>query len=77
MERNEHSEAALSALVCRLVEELLGIPSVVPTDDFFDLGGSSLTAVQLVSRLRDLSGVTVPLVRVFDSATALNLARYI
>ena len=33
--------------------EVIGAPASSPTDDFFDLGGGSLTAAQVVSRLRD------------------------
>ncbi|UDY24291.1 Pls/PosA family non-ribosomal peptide synthetase [Nocardioides sp. Kera G14] len=33
--------------------EILGAEVTAPTDDFFDLGGGSLTAAQLVSKLRE------------------------
>jgi hypothetical protein len=43
-------------------------------DNFYELGGHSLTATQLVSRLRDLFGVTVPLQRFFARPTVAALA---
>lgn len=40
-----------AALLCRLTARLFGRESVSATDDFFQLGGDSIRAIQLVSRL--------------------------
>jgi phthiocerol/phenolphthiocerol synthesis type-I polyketide synthase E len=46
-----------------VIEELwcsaLGVPSVRATDDFYELGGESLTAVDLLSRLRQAAGLAL------------------
>jgi non-ribosomal peptide synthetase-like protein len=49
------SESALTGTAARVAElwlDVLGAVAEGPEDDFFDLGGGSLTAAQMVSRLR-------------------------
>ncbi|WP_181791019.1 acyl carrier protein, partial [Streptomyces phytophilus] len=41
--------------------DLLGHPDLGPDDDFYDLGGDSLTAIRIVRRLEQRLGVEVPL----------------
>jgi FkbH-like protein len=56
--------------------ELLGVDRVGVHDHFFDLGGQSLLATQLLSRVRETLGVEVPLNALFEEApTVANLAR--
>ncbi|HKS26460.1 MAG TPA: amino acid adenylation domain-containing protein [Pyrinomonadaceae bacterium] len=45
--------------------------------DFFALGGNSLTAIQLIARLRDEFEVEVPLVELFDNPTVAHLSETI
>ena len=40
--------------------QLLGVPSVREGDNFYDLGGSSLVAIQVRARVLDRLGVTIP-----------------
>ncbi|WP_223632375.1 amino acid adenylation domain-containing protein [Corallococcus sp. EGB] len=54
--------------------ELLKVERVGLTDNFFDLGGHSLIGTQVVSRLRELFGVELPLQQVFDAPTVELLA---
>ncbi len=54
--------------------ELLGVPQVGAFDDFFELGGSSLMAVQLGSRLRDDFGVQLPSNFLLETSTVADLA---
>ncbi|HEX9668077.1 MAG TPA: alpha/beta fold hydrolase, partial [Thermoanaerobaculia bacterium] len=57
--------------------ELLGVAQVGAFDDFFELGGSSLMAVQLGSRLRDDFGVQLPSNFLLETSTVADLAERI
>ena len=54
--------------------ELLDVPEVGVTDDFFDLGGHSLLATQVVARLRRELGHGVSVLDVFKYPTVRELA---
>jgi hypothetical protein len=43
-------------------------------DNFFSVGGNSLTAIRLIARLRDRFHVEMPVVRFFDAPTVAGLA---
>ena len=49
--------------------EVLGRDGLGVTDDFFDLGGHSLIATQVMTRLRERCGVTLPLRVLFEQTT--------
>jgi natural product biosynthesis luciferase-like monooxygenase protein len=55
--------------------EILGLDKVGTTDSFFDLGGHSLLATQLVSQLREVFQMEVPLRTIFEAPTIGQLAR--
>ncbi|MES1241756.1 MAG: amino acid adenylation domain-containing protein [Acidobacteriota bacterium] len=53
---------------------LLGVGRVGRSEDFFDLGGHSLQATRLVSRVRELFGVELPVRAVFEEPVLADLA---
>ncbi|WP_147443226.1 non-ribosomal peptide synthetase [Corallococcus sp. AB011P] len=57
--------------------ELLGVPTVSADQDFFTLGGHSLSAVRMVARIRECFGVDLSLGVLFDAPTIRQLARVI
>ena len=62
------------AAVAKAFEKVLAIQGVGLNDNFFDLGGHSLVAMQLVSALRQLLGISPSLKLVFENATVLELS---
>ncbi|MFC5056952.1 amino acid adenylation domain-containing protein, partial [Saccharothrix xinjiangensis] len=54
--------------------ELLGVPVVGVHDEFFELGGDSLTATRLVSRIRGELDVDVALRDVFSAGSVARMA---
>jgi amino acid adenylation domain-containing protein len=60
--------------IAAIWREVLGAERVSVHEDFFALGGHSLGATQVVSRIRARLGVELPLGRVFEAATIEALA---
>jgi amino acid adenylation domain-containing protein len=53
---------------------VLGRPRVGAGDDFFSLGGSSLQVAAVISRVRELTGVTLPMRDVYTTPTVAAVA---
>ena len=67
----------LESAICAMYSDLLGIENIGIDDGFFDLGGHSVIATQLVSRLRGAFQLELPLGRFFQSPTVRETARWI
>jgi acyl carrier protein len=67
-------EGALEIVVAALFADVLGIDSVGRHDDFFALGGHSLSATRLYARLRDTLQVKLQLRVLFECRTPAALA---
>jgi len=48
---------------------ILGLPSVSAADSFFDLGGDSLAAVEIVALLEQASGASVELDALLEASS--------
>jgi acyl transferase domain-containing protein len=73
---SEYVEPApgLESEIAALWEELFGIAPVGARDDFLELGGHSLLAIQLMTQIRTIAGVELPVMALFDAPTVAGLA---
>ena len=51
----------LESVLCSWCREILGLHTVTPSDDFFEIGGHSLAAVQLMHRIAEKYGTQLKL----------------
>jgi amino acid adenylation domain-containing protein len=72
--RNGTSPTPLARRVATLMAEVLQLEAVGPEESFFDLGGSSLLAIELVGRIREQLDAQLDIGTVFELPTASALA---
>jgi amino acid adenylation domain-containing protein/non-ribosomal peptide synthase protein (TIGR01720 family) len=65
----------LEATLADIWKDVLGVEEVGVDDNFFDLGGHSLKAMQVVTRLRSILGVSLPLKDLMSAPTIAESAR--
>jgi amino acid adenylation domain-containing protein/non-ribosomal peptide synthase protein (TIGR01720 family) len=64
-------------LLAAIYGEVLGLPQVGVEDDFFRLGGHSLTATRAAGRIQRGFGISCSVKAIFDHPTIARLARYV
>ena len=67
----------LETLVASIYADVLEIQQVSASDNFFALGGDSLRATQVISRVRSLFAVNLPIASLFLRSTVAELAEEI
>src|SRR5262249_38728811 len=70
-------QGELEQALARIWAEVLGVDRVGASDNFFDLGGSSLRLVAVRSRIEALIGRSVPMVALFQYAQVRSLAAHL
>jgi iturin family lipopeptide synthetase A len=73
-ERGSPPATEARSLIAEIWRDLLGIEQIAPEDSFFSLGGDSILATRLLARLRQATGISVPLRAVFESPSLAALA---
>ncbi|HEY0602393.1 MAG TPA: alpha/beta fold hydrolase, partial [Herpetosiphonaceae bacterium] len=66
--------SVLELQLVQIWEELLQTSPIGVTDNFFDLGGHSLSAIRLVAQIQKQLGPNLPLAALFEAATIEQLA---
>jgi acyl-CoA synthetase (AMP-forming)/AMP-acid ligase II/acyl carrier protein len=67
-------ETQLESRMAQIYAEVLGVESVGATDNFFALGGDSLRATQVISRVRAMFDLDLSIATVFRKPTVAGLA---
>lgn len=71
------AQTPTETLVAKIWEDVLRVDRVGAQDNFFDLGGNSLLAGQVVARVHENCGVLVTLRRFLQKPVVVDFARYI
>ncbi|MEA2173842.1 MAG: hypothetical protein QOD00_1434 [Blastocatellia bacterium] len=64
----------IEQIIAGIWQNLLGIEQVGVHDDFFELGGDSLSATQVIARVREALQVEIAVGKMFEDATVAGLA---
>lgn len=70
-------ESQTEQTIAQIWRELLGVGKIGVHDNFLELGGDSLLAVRLISRLRDAFQQDIPIRLIFEASTVAELAKAI
>ncbi len=73
---NRSADSTAMAVV-HIWQEVLGIEDINPDENFFDLGGNSLSLVEVHLRLQEFVGHDFELVDLYDHATCKSLVSYV
>jgi Phosphopantetheine attachment site/AMP-binding enzyme C-terminal domain len=74
---SEPPSTPMEMFMLELFRRLVRDETVGKEDNFFDVGGHSLLAIQALSRIREEQQVEVPLAAFFENATARALAAFV
>ena len=66
-----------SETIAKIWQEALGQSQVGLDDNFFDLGGHSLIATSILSRVRNAFNINLPLRVIFETPTVRSLAEHV
>ncbi|RXJ67433.1 hypothetical protein CS022_24375, partial [Veronia nyctiphanis] len=67
-EPSEHKTDS-EAILCAIIEEVLSIKNVSINDDFFQLGGDSISAITFTTKVREKLGIDISLETLFEKSS--------
>jgi aryl carrier-like protein len=70
-------QSSLEEVLCQIWKDVLQVSAVGIHDNFFALGGHSILALKMISRVRRALGAEVSVKALFDSPTVFGLAKTI
>jgi len=73
VETAQHEMSETMQRLANLWNDLLARRDIAEDDSFFDIGGTSLLAIRLSSRIQDMFGIHFPLARIFESPTLAEM----
>ncbi|MGH9350178.1 MAG: amino acid adenylation domain-containing protein [Vicinamibacterales bacterium] len=77
LESGAGAETALERVISGIWSEILGVDAVGVDGNFFELGGNSVLAIRVCSKLRERCASGLPLVTLFQYPTIRSLARHL
>jgi acyl carrier protein len=60
--------------ICQICEQMFGEPALTGEENFFELGGTSLDAIELMTILNENHGFVIEYQNVFEARTLAELA---
>jgi acyl carrier protein len=69
--------SATEAALAHIWREVLSVPAMGRGEDFFDLGGDSISVFRVLGQIKKQFGVDLPIREFFDHAVLAELARTI
>ena len=63
--------------IAAIWEGVLGMKNIDSNDNFFDIGGKSLTATSIFARIKSEFGLELPLDKMFEFATIRQMSLYV
>ncbi|MFV2104323.1 non-ribosomal peptide synthetase [Micromonospora sp. LOL_024] len=67
-------EDEVEAELARIWSRVLGVPAIAPETSLYDLGGDSLAAARILTEVRKLFRVTIPLEQIYQVRTVRTMA---
>ena len=64
-------------IIANIWNQVIKIENIGINDDFFELGGDSLLAIQVVSRIREILNIEIPISLLFEYPTIAQIAQNI
>jgi amino acid adenylation domain-containing protein len=64
----------IEGTLCSIWQSVMNLPRVGVNSNFFDIGGSSLLAIKVMARVRDIFHIDLPVRVLFESLTVANFA---